>query len=132
MYAKILEKLRCLQKEEDGGTTIEFVMWIPIMVMMLGMTTDATLLMHQQQNLYNMARDASRQVALGHKTMEEAAILLESRVPAKTKSVEVVEDNGYVTAKVSVPFSDSAKITGFFLSGSLRAEVSMWIEENDV
>lgn len=115
-------------RDDYGGTTIEFLFWFPIMVMMLTLVTDATLLMHQQQDLYNAARDASRQVALGQKNEEEAASLLVERIDATEDDVTIEQTNGFVTTYINVPFSRYAKVSGFFINGELSAQVTMWVE----
>lgn len=131
MLNTLNEKLRCFGADENGGVTIEFLLWMPLMVMMLTMTTDATLLMHEQQNMYNAARDAARQVALGQKTDEEAQIGLASRLGIDGSVVTVAQANGFVTATVSAPSSEIVKISGFFVDATLSAEVSMWVENNE-
>jgi len=128
---KLGERIKRWGGDESGGTTIEFLLWLPIMVTMLTMTTDATLLMHQQQNIYNVARDASRQVALGQKTDEEAAAIVVERLEAEEADVSIVIEDGFVTTNVSIPFSKHAKISGFFVDGDLSAAVSMWVENNE-
>ncbi len=117
-----------LHREEDGGSTIEFLLWMPLMIGMLTLTTDATLLMHKQQNLYNASRDASRQVALGQKTESEAAEILAARFSNYTVSVDVAQSGGFVTTSVSLPFSEFANVSGLFIDGSLAASATMWVE----
>jgi Flp pilus assembly protein TadG len=120
--------IRRFSLDEDGTTSIEFLMWVPVMVMFLTMTTDATLLMHQQQNLYTAARDASRQVALGQKTDDEAQEELIERLGIDTLTAEVAIENGFVITTISVPFKEVTHISGLFVDGNLSADVSMWIE----
>lgn len=117
-------------KNESGSATVEFVMWLPIMAFLLTLTTDATTLMHQQQNLYNAARDASRQVALGQKTQEQAEEALLARFATDALQVIVEQENGFVTTTVSVPYSEYARVSGVF-DGNLEARVSMWVENNE-
>ncbi|MFU8823912.1 TadE/TadG family type IV pilus assembly protein [Yoonia sp.] len=113
---------------DNGSTSIEFLLWVPVMVLFLTMTTDATLLMHTQQTITNHARDTSRQVALGQKTTEEAQEQLFQRYSSESHPPQVVVENGFVTTTISVPFSDVAKISKLFLTGDLSANVSMWVE----
>jgi Flp pilus assembly protein TadG len=125
---KYNELIRRFSLDEDGSSSIEFLLWVPVMVLFLTMTTDATLLMHEQQNLYTAARDASRQVALGQKTDVEAQEELIERYGIDTLTAEVAIENGFVTTTISVPFTEITRISGFFVDGNLSADVSMWIE----
>jgi len=123
-----LKGLRVFMKEQDGGSSIELLLWFPVLVLMLTFSTDATLLMHQQQNLYNAARDASRQVALGHKTEEEVEELLAMQFDVDEFRASVVQETGFVTTTVSVPFSEYAIFSGLLSDGDLSADVTMWVE----
>ena len=120
--------VRRFRKSEDGSSSVEFLIWVPVMVFFLTMTTDATLLMHEQQNLYNAARDASRQVALGQKNEEEAEDELFARFNIPTLIADVTIADGYVKTSITVPFDEITRISGFFVNGNLSAEVSMWVE----
>ena len=122
------EYLRNWRKEEGGSASIEFLLWVPAMVLFLTLTTDATLLMHQQQNLYNVARDASRQVSLGQRTTGEAEEIAATVLGVAADSVTIEVAGDFVTTNISVPVEDYAKISGFFVNGDLNAAVSMWIE----
>ena len=122
------EYFKSWRKDEGGAASIEFLLWVPVMVMFLTLTTDATLLMHQQQNLYNVARDASRQVSLGQRTSDEAEQIAATVLGVSADSVTVAVDGDFVTTAISVPVEDYAKISGFFVNSDLTAAVSMWIE----
>ena len=119
-------------RDEDGSSTIEFLLWVPVLMLMLTISTDATLLMHQQQNFYNAARDASRQVALGVKNEADAkAALLERFSGVEGIDATVTQLNGYVTTSVMAPFSSFTKFSGLFVNGTLRGDVTMWVEDYD-
>lgn len=119
---------RRFRLSDDGSSSVEFLFWVPVMVFFLTMTTDATLLMHEQQNLYNAARDASRQVALGQRNEEEAEEELYARFNIPTLIADVAIADGYVKTSITVPFDEITRISGFFVNGNLSAEVSMWVE----
>ncbi|MFQ1701245.1 TadE/TadG family type IV pilus assembly protein [Loktanella agnita] len=125
-----LSNVRRWRQNEDGVVTIEFLLWLPVMVALLTLTTDATLLMHEQQNMYNAARDSSRQVALGLKTEDEAEELFLTRFDSGDIEVHIVKANGFVTTTASMPFSQTARLSGFLSSGQLSAEVAMWVESD--
>ncbi len=104
-----------------------------MMVGLLCLCADGTLLMHTKSILYEAARDASRQVALGQATPEEA----ESRISARFQGnaayeAEVETQDGFVTTTVSVPFSEVASFTKQLTGDSrLAGSITMWIETTD-
>ena len=61
-----------LLKREDGATTIEFVLWMPILAGLIVMIANVTLMLHMQTLLYDAARDTSREVATNNATSAEA------------------------------------------------------------
>ncbi|WP_322895367.1 MULTISPECIES: TadE family protein [unclassified Yoonia] len=119
-------------RREDGSVTVEYVLWIPVIMSFMVLITDATMLMHNQSLMFVAARDASRQVALGQKTANEAeeGILARfAKAPNATASVQ--EANGFVTATIAIPFEDVAIFGGLLSNASIRADVTMWVESND-
>jgi len=124
-----MSKLNKFRSNEDGSSSIEFLFWMPVMVTLVALTVDAVMLMNQNQTMYNLARDASRQVAVGAATPDEAEDVLELWRQGTGSTVNVQETgDGFVTTTISTPFSSIGNITGFFIRGNMRASVAMWIE----
>ncbi|WP_102109213.1 TadE/TadG family type IV pilus assembly protein [Oceaniglobus roseus] len=110
--------------------TIEYVLWVCYMVGLFCMSADGTMLMHQKSVLYDAARDASRQVALGLRSESEAEEGIRARFgndPAYDVAISI--SNGYVTSQVSLPFS-SATIFSDSFAGDARlvSRNTMWLE----
>ncbi len=117
------------RKETEGATTIEFLFWIPVMVVVIAMTVDAVMLMNHNQTMFNLARDASRAVAVGAMTPSEAEDSLSSWKSSTGSTVTVVDDgSGFVTTTIKTPFSSAGNMSGLFLKGDLGATAVMWIE----
>jgi Flp pilus assembly protein TadG len=128
----IWKKFKSFRQEESGLVTVEYVLWFPIMMLVMGLVTDATVLMNQQTLLFDAARDAARQVALGQKTDTEAKNAVIARLGSNKRFGAIVtSSNGYVTATVSVPFNDVLIFGGRFTGGSLAGKVTMWVETSD-
>jgi len=127
------KRFRRFVDRSDGGLSVEFVMWLPVMVAFLGFSADATMLFFQQQLMYDGVRDASRQVSLGQKNSSDAQTDLSSRFGGSEDNIEakVVINNGYVTSNVTVPFNNVLIFGGVFAGDArLSATVTMWIEES--
>ena len=52
-------------RDEQGSATIEFVLWVPVFVVLLVATVDATILYLHHTEMWNVSRDVARRVAVG-------------------------------------------------------------------
>lgn len=128
---KIVRRIRNFCENTNGTVTVEFVLWIPLVVGALMLVTDATLLMSQKSRLYDVVRDASRQVSLGKRTPHAAESAIRSRLGSDASNAAVHSTNGYVTSTASIPFADAMVFSGYFAGDArLTASVSMWIEND--
>ena len=59
-------------RDERGSATIEFVLWVPVFVIILVAATDATVLYLHHTEMWNVSRDVARRVA-GNDLSEAAA-----------------------------------------------------------
>ncbi|WP_321363598.1 TadE/TadG family type IV pilus assembly protein [uncultured Celeribacter sp.] len=131
--SKILRAERRLRRSEGGTATVEIMFAIPVLLGIVMMATDASLLMYQKSKLLELARDASRMVAVGNRTVDEAKTLTLSRVDESAAyDVAVVVDGEYVISRVSVPFNSVILFTGVFVgSAQLSGHAAMWMETSD-
>lgn len=117
-------------RSEGGTATIEHVLWLPFTVGFLMVSADATMLFFRNQVMYDAVRDASRQIALGRKTNEDARDEMLARFDAELSyEGQVITNDGYVTSSLTVPFSSLTLFSGTFAGdATLSAHVTMWIE----
>ncbi len=118
---------------QSGSVSVEYVIWLPFMFAFMMLTSDVSIVFLRQQLLYDAARDASRQVALGQKSTADARTELLSRFDTENGEYDstVTVSGGYVTARVWVPYRDVTIFADSLLGdGTLSAEVSMWVETN--
>ena len=55
-----------LRRDEDGGTsTIEFVLWLPIFILILSIVVDVCFVFLRQAVMYDVAADTARRYAVG-------------------------------------------------------------------
>ena len=66
---------------EKGSATVEFVMWLPIFLLLFSAVTDVSLLLSMQSRMFDVARDSSRLVSLGRMTEAEADEIVAILVP---------------------------------------------------
>jgi len=106
--------------DESGATTVEFVLWVPVFMLILMLTVDVSLLFLRQSNLWQVARDTARQVSIGQLTAAEADTYATNKgsfggdVPDVTVNVDVPLQS--VRVDISVPMSNVG-VFGIFKVG---------------
>lgn len=63
--SRIWERASRFFRDEYGSATIEFLLWVPVFVALLLATVDATILYLHHTEMWNVARDVARRVAVG-------------------------------------------------------------------
>lgn len=104
--------LHCFLTEEDGTSTIEFVILLPLFTVLILLVTDASLLFLRQTVLMNISRDTARIVSRHAMTPTEAKSYAErvANTRASRATAQVTVANGFVTVILS---SDSASSAPF-------------------
>ena len=67
-------------RDEQGSATIEFVLWVPVFVILLVAATDATILYLHHTEMWNVSRDVARRVAVGDLTEADAVAVVENEM----------------------------------------------------
>ncbi|MFT6773131.1 MAG: Flp pilus assembly protein TadG [Paracoccaceae bacterium] len=119
-------------RDRSGSVAIEFVLWMPFFFGLVGLATDASMLVNLQSRMQDAAFVASRAVATAKMTDVEAEQFVRGRfVHGATMGVSVTILDGFVTTEVTAPFSD-AMVFGRALVGdsTIRADFVMLVERS--
>ena len=81
--------LRGFLRDDRGTATIEFVLWVPVVVFVLLAVVDATVLYLHHTEMWNVSRDVARRISVGEITESEA-------VDAIKESLFLYSDSYYV------------------------------------
>ena len=57
-------KLGRFAKDNEGSSTIEFVLWVPVFALILSLVIDVCFLFLAQSRMFDVASDATRQLAI--------------------------------------------------------------------
>jgi Flp pilus assembly protein TadG len=117
-------------RDENGSATIEFVLWVPVFVVILVAATDATILYLHHTEMWNVSRDVARRVAVGDLTETDAATVVQNEMFLYSRAYTVLTSNPaeldvQITIQTSVA---DASVFGFFkpvLGRYLTASVTM-------
>ncbi len=115
-------------KSETGVVSVEYVLWLPIMLTVMMLGVDASVLLVKQGQLFDVNREISRQYALG--VIEEADIdfMLELIWPESDAYSAAVNPLSADTVEITleVPYSEVIIFGRYFAQGMrLRTRVVM-------
>ena len=115
-------------RDERGSATIEFVLWVPVFVILLVATTDATILYLSHTEMWNVSRDIARRIAVGDITEAQAVQEAKDELFLYSRGYTVATSVGIdVVVEIKTLVSD-ASVFGFFkpvLDKELSARVVM-------
>jgi Flp pilus assembly protein TadG len=128
---------RCLRRflsQEGGSITVEFSLWIPVLLSVMFLGINASILFSAQSSYWNVSRDTARVVSRHAMGVEEAeayarrSATLGSYVPEVQVSIDDELDvvTVVITAEVQslIPFD----VTSFALGDSFSVRVSQSME----
>ena len=107
--------LRRFLQCEDGSVTIEFVLWLPILVLLISLTADAALIFGNKANVLRVVQDANRAASIGRLlTVQETQDYVRTRmgVLATNATITSVINAGVISTTVVIPTNDLIA-TGF-------------------
>ena len=87
-------------RQENGTVTVESVIWFPIYLLILGLIFDATMLMMGKTEMWSIANDTSRLVALGRMTESEAEDYVNNTLSGNRGLVADVTTSGDIVSTV--------------------------------
>ncbi len=117
-------------RDENGSATIEFVLWVPIFVVILVAATDATVLYLHHTEMWNVSRDVARRVAVGDMTEADAVTVVQNEMFLYSRAYTVAtSDPAELDVQIMIQTSIAdASVFGFFkpvLGRYLTASVTM-------
>ena len=106
--------LRKFLRREDGGASVEFVLILPVFLLIVALIVDASMLFFRQSQAYRVVQDANRSMSIGRFTTPEetSTFVIAALTPISagaTASSSV--SNGIVTTTASLPIAD-IQLTG--------------------
>lgn len=99
--------IRQFWKQDSGAVSVEYSLWLVVMVVILMLAADASLLLSKHSELYDVSRDIARQLALGVITEADVQTVLRLRWPdtsAYVADISTVDD--FVIVAIRISFAD--------------------------
>jgi len=126
-----LKRLIDLARSERGSITVEFVIWIPVFLVILAFMADATSLYLIQADMWNVARDADRRITTGQFTPDQAKTYVASQLLYPNKPYTITATAGTDdVVEISIPVQSASifgvlAIYGGFSNAVMDAKVTM-------
>lgn len=94
-------------RNESGIVSVEYVMWLPALLVILALGVDTSFLLIKQAQIYDVNREITRQLAIGNLLPEDLDATIAAVWPQSTSYVaEITEDPTFAIVWISVPFSE--------------------------
>ena len=92
-------------KKEDGSVTVEFVIWLPVVLALFLLAVDATFIFLGAGNMWQTSREAARVVSRYGMTEAEAETWVANRASFTdfTPAVDITFETGDVIVRTSMP-----------------------------
>lgn len=120
---KGISRARTFRENENGSSTVEVAMWLPVFFLILIGSIEATLLLRAQTKLWSVASDTSRLVALHEMDLKAAKAYAESMAAEGDIYIATVLNHGQtVETRLERSFSD---VVGISLLSSLGKSLSV-------
>lgn len=116
---------RAWMRSEDGGVSVEFVLWAPFLMAFLLLVADSTMAFLAQGAMWHAAGEVSRAVATGRMTIAEAEAAAMA-MAGYTASFQQMGD--FIVVQLSRPFEGIG--TGIILSftGAMEVQIVQLVE----
>lgn len=96
-------------RKEDGAATVEFVIWLPVMVFLLGLVADTAMIFGEQARVLRVVQDANRAMSIGRvRTVEDTQSMILAGIVriAPNASVATTVNGGIISSTVLIPVTD--------------------------
>ncbi len=117
--------------KDDGGVTVEFVLWMPLIAGVILGAFELNALVLTQSNMWNVARDTARRVSTGEYTTVEAEAYADTQLTFLGYTYDITVTSGTdVTVLITTSLSNVAVIgmIGTTNNYNITASVTMRVE----
>lgn len=100
---------RSFLRREDGTATVEFVIWLPLVLLVFGLIVDFSLVFGGEAQALRVVQDANRGLSVGHfQTIDSAKAYVLAQVQPLTThaSIDITVVNGVIKSRLTFPASD--------------------------
>lgn len=129
---KISHYIKRLWTDESGNATVEFTLWLPMLMGIVLLGTDASMVFTQQSNYWNISHNTARMVARHALDAETGAAYAREQLTfvGYTPDVDVLIDDTDQTVTVKVSGQSSALAPFGMLEMVMADQVSVEVTQS--
>ena len=114
-------------KDERGTATVEFVICVPVFVMLLGLVVDTSLVFAGEAQALRVVQDANRSFSIGRiKTISETQTMIVDSLKSMSPGVTAVTvvNAGVITSTATMPAQELSSFGILNVYGSTKVKVT--------
>ena len=114
-------------KKQDGTATVEFVICLPVFLMLLGLIIDTSLVLSGEARALRVVQDANRSFSIGRiKTINETQAMIVSGLVGISPGVTAltVVSGGVITSTASMPAKELGSTGLLEIFGTAKVKVT--------
>lgn len=114
-------------KDERGTATVEFVICVPVFVMLLGLVVDTSLVFAGEAQALRVVQDANRSFSIGRiKTISETQTMIVDSLKSMSPGVTAVTvvNGGVITSTATMPAQELSSFGILNVFGSTKVKVT--------
>lgn len=122
----LLAKLRRFLRNDTGTATVEFVLWLPLVLLIFGTIVDFSLVLSGEARALRVVQDANRGLSVGHfQTIAAAKSYILTQVSSLSShaTIDMTVVNGVIISRLTLPAAD-LMATGMY-SGLINLKVTV-------
>lgn len=108
---------------DDGSVTVEAVLWFPILFSLAGVIADVSAIYTANADMWRVAADASRRMAVQEWTVDSAEERVRAALPPRYRADAIVEVQGGSEVSVSIRVPNSAVAPVGLYSSIIRSDI---------
>ena len=132
--------MKRFRKSEDGGTTLETVLWVPIFFAFFGLLFDIAMVFNGQAAALRVIQEANRDYSIGTITTTTAARariksnLASININVADKDIDPRQNAGVISTRVEIPVAELGSLGWFNAFKNMKVDVTaeQTIENNEV
>lgn len=107
---------RAFFRQENGTATVEFVIWIPVVMLIFAIIVDVSMILGGKAQALRVVQDANRGLSVGYFQTVAAAktfVLAQVKPLSSNATIDITVTNGIINSRLTMPASDLMS-TGFY------------------
>lgn len=120
---------RAFLRQEKGTATVEFVIWLPIVMLVFALVVDVSMVLGAEAQALRVVQDANRGLSVGYfLEIEDAKAFVLTQVEplSSNATIDITVTNGVINSRLTMPAAD-LMATGFY-DNLLKIDVTVVAE----